>query len=62
MKLFIIIGARFAIYQTKVGLIKILKNFRVDVCEKTPIPYINNPRAFLLSPISGIFLNFSKVV
>ena len=61
MKLFIIVGGRFAVYQTKVGLIKILKNFRVDACEKTPIPYVNYPGGFVLQPIGGIFLKFSKI-
>ncbi|KOC60363.1 Cytochrome P450 6a2 [Habropoda laboriosa] len=55
------IGARFAIYQTKVGLIKMLQNFKVDVCEKTLIPYECNPIAFTLSPKGGIHLKISKV-
>ncbi|XP_033229916.1 cytochrome P450 6k1-like isoform X2 [Belonocnema kinseyi] len=55
------IGARFAIFQTKVGLIRILQNYKVNQCDKTPIPYINNPRAFLLAPMGGIHLKFSKV-
>ncbi|XP_033229661.1 uncharacterized protein LOC117181207 [Belonocnema kinseyi] len=55
------IGARFAVYQTKVGLIQILKHYRVDVCEKTAIPYVNNPYGFLLQPVEGIHLKFSKV-
>ncbi|KAG9429130.1 cytochrome P450 6A1 [Apis mellifera carnica] len=33
------IGARFANYQVKIGLIMILRNYKVEVCEKTVIPY-----------------------
>ncbi|KAK0073809.1 hypothetical protein PV325_009196 [Microctonus aethiopoides] len=55
------IGARLANHQSKVGLIKILERFRVDVCEKTEIPYKINPRGFLLAPLNGIHLKFSKI-
>ena len=54
-------GSRFAIYQSKVGLITILKNYQVDVCEKTSIPYVNDPKNFFLSPIEGIHLKFIKL-
>ncbi|XP_011865159.1 PREDICTED: probable cytochrome P450 6a14 [Vollenhovia emeryi] len=55
------IGSRFAIYQSKIGLIKILRNYKVETCEKTPIPYISNPRAFVLCPNSGIYLKIIKI-
>ncbi|XP_043471293.1 uncharacterized protein LOC122504303 [Leptopilina heterotoma] len=55
------IGARFAVFQTKIGLIKILQNYRVEDCEETPKPYVINPRAFLLAPIKGIYLKFIEI-
>ncbi|NP_001035324.1 cytochrome P450 6AS5 [Apis mellifera] len=55
------IGARFAVYQTKVGLITILRNHKVEVCEKTIIPYEFDPGAFLLSPKDGIYLKITKI-
>ncbi|XP_078052785.1 cytochrome P450 6A1-like [Augochlora pura] len=55
------IGARFAVYQTKVGLIKTLENFKVDVCEKTMIPYENDPRSVIHGPKREIYLKISKV-
>ncbi|XP_076679139.1 putative cytochrome P450 6a14 [Andrena cerasifolii] len=55
------IGARFAVYQSKVGLIKILRNHKVEVCEKTMIPYVIDPTAFILSPKEGIYLKITKV-
>ncbi|KOC60364.1 Cytochrome P450 6a2 [Habropoda laboriosa] len=55
------VGARFAVYQSKVGLIKILRNHKVEVCEKTMIPYVIDPTAFLLAPKGGIYLKITKV-
>ncbi|KAK2576490.1 hypothetical protein KPH14_005817 [Odynerus spinipes] len=55
------IGERFAVYQTKVGLITFLRNHRVDVCEQTEIPYVVDPASFLLAPKGGIHLKITKV-
>ncbi|CAL1677690.1 unnamed protein product [Lasius platythorax] len=55
------IGARFAVHQTKIGLIKILRNYKVETCEKTQIPYINHPKTFILTPSGGIYLKMIKV-
>ncbi|XP_018356444.1 PREDICTED: probable cytochrome P450 6a14 [Trachymyrmex septentrionalis] len=55
------IGSRFAIYQSKVGLVKILRNYKIETCDKTPIPYINNPKAFLLAPKDGLYLKIIKI-
>ncbi|XP_070162794.1 cytochrome P450 6a2-like [Polyergus mexicanus] len=55
------IGARFAVYQTKIGLIRILRNYKVETCDKTQIPYIIDPKAFLLAPKGGIYLKIIKI-
>ncbi|XP_033326762.2 putative cytochrome P450 6a14 [Megalopta genalis] len=55
------IGARFAIYQSKIGLIKILQNYKVDVSEKTPLTYEINPFAFLLMSAKPLYLKFTKL-
>ncbi|XP_072756845.1 cytochrome P450 6A1-like [Anoplolepis gracilipes] len=55
------IGARFAVYQTKIGLMKILRNYKVETCEKTTIPYVINPKARLLTPKDGIHLRIIKI-
>ncbi|XP_076666519.1 putative cytochrome P450 6a14 [Andrena cerasifolii] len=55
------IGARFAVCQTKVGLITILRNHKVHVCDKTMIPYEFDPGAFLLAPKGGIYVKMTKV-
>lgn len=54
-------GARFSNHQSKVGLIKILEKYSVHPCEKTEIPYKIHPTGFLLAPLNGIHLKFSKV-
>ncbi|XP_011636073.1 probable cytochrome P450 6a13 [Pogonomyrmex barbatus] len=55
------IGSRFAVYQTKIGLIKILRNYKIETCEKTQKHYVNNPKAFLLAPKDGIHLKIIKI-
>lgn len=55
------IGSRFAIYQTKIGLIKILQHYKVDVCEKTPLTYELDRFAFLLMPAKPLYLKFTKL-
>ncbi|XP_011865160.1 PREDICTED: probable cytochrome P450 6a13 [Vollenhovia emeryi] len=55
------IGSRFAVYQTKLGLIKMLRNYRIETCEKTPISYVNDPRTFLLMPKGGLHLKIVKL-
>lgn len=53
-------GARFAIFQTKLGLIKILRKYKVETCEKT-LPYVNDPKSFLMAPKGGIYLKITKL-
>ncbi|XP_071646279.1 probable cytochrome P450 6a14 isoform X1 [Temnothorax longispinosus] len=55
------IGSRFAVYQTKLGLIKILRNYKVEPCEKTQVPYAIDDKHFLLTPKDGIYLRIIKI-
>lgn len=55
------IGMRLAYQQSKVGLIKILERYRVDVCDKTDIPYKFATKGFSLEPLNGIYLKFTKL-
>ncbi|XP_018315645.1 probable cytochrome P450 6a14 [Mycetomoellerius zeteki] len=55
------IGARFAVYQVKLGLIKMLRNYKVEPCEKTEIPYVRNEETFILTPKNGIHLRIIKI-
>nr|XP_034183757.1 probable cytochrome P450 6a14 [Osmia lignaria] len=55
------IGARFAKIQSKVALIKILSNFKVDVCEKTVTEYKRDIKSFLLlQPTHEVYLKMTK--
>lgn len=54
-------GARFAVYQAKVGVIEILKNFKVDVCEESSFKFGNQPHQFLLVPTEGTHLKFTRL-
>uniref|UniRef100_A0A348G631 Cytochrome P450 3 n=1 Tax=Odontomachus monticola TaxID=613454 RepID=A0A348G631_ODOMO len=56
------IGARFAGYQSKIGLIKILLNYNIDVCEKTQIPYIiDRSHPLMLQTEHGIYVKLTKL-
>ncbi|XP_017757760.1 PREDICTED: probable cytochrome P450 6a14 [Eufriesea mexicana] len=54
------IGARFAHYQTKIGIMTIIRNHKVKVCEKTTIPYESDARNFLLTLKDGVNLKIEK--
>nr|QBC73089.1 cytochrome P450 mono-oxygenase [Osmia bicornis] len=55
------IGARFAIYQSKIGIITILRNFKCDILEKTEIPYEFDPVAFIMCPKNGLYIKITKL-
>ncbi|KAJ9587924.1 hypothetical protein L9F63_018643, partial [Diploptera punctata] len=56
----ICIGMRFGMMQTKVGLINLLLNYQFDVCYKTSIPLIKDPKQFITSSKHGIWLSISQ--
>nr|AID61450.1 cytochrome P450 [Calliphora stygia] len=51
------IGSRIGLLQTKLGLVHILKNHRVELCNKTPTNSTFDPKAFLLQYEYGMPLN-----
>ncbi|KAG5305742.1 CP6A2 protein, partial [Acromyrmex insinuator] len=56
------IGKRFATNQTKVGLIKVLMNYKIDVCEMTQIPLIHSPWTnFLFQITHGVYVKLTKL-
>ncbi|EGI67148.1 Cytochrome P450 6B3 [Acromyrmex echinatior] len=56
------IGKRFATNQTKVGLIKVLMNHKIDVCEMTQIPLIHSPWTnFLFQITHGVYVKLTKL-
>lgn len=55
------IGARFGKIQTKLGLIALLRNYRVECCEQTEIPIILDKKNFLIAPKNGIYLKLKTL-
>lgn len=55
------IGLRFAIMSTKVAMVYILKDFEIQTCDKTEVPYEFSKFSMLLKPKNGIWLSFSKI-
>ncbi|PSN36238.1 Cytochrome P450 6k1 [Blattella germanica] len=54
------IAARFAMMEMKVAIAVLLKKYEIQPCSTTVHPLTFDPRAFVLSSISGMFLQFSK--
>ena len=53
-------GMRFALLQTKVGLISLLSSYEVRVSEKTPIPLVLDSRSVILAVLGGMCLTVVK--
>ncbi|XP_004522876.1 probable cytochrome P450 6g2 [Ceratitis capitata] len=51
------IGERFAMLQTKLGLLYFYRNHYVTVCDKTAVKIQLDPRAIIIQPVGGIHLN-----
>lgn len=58
---FKLLGARFGLMQTKIGLITIIRNFRVSLNEKTKTPIKYDPKSFLNTVDGGVWLNVVKI-
>lgn len=56
-----VLGARFGTYQTKIGLVKIIRKYKVEICDKTLIPYKFNSFSHFLMPLTGLYLIITKV-
>lgn len=52
------LGMRFAMAQTKAGLIEILRNFEVSVNKKTKQPLLLVPNEGIAAPLGGIWVDF----
>ncbi|CAD7087092.1 unnamed protein product [Hermetia illucens] len=55
------IGMRFGRMQTKVGLVMLLKNYRFEISDKTPIPMEFSTKAAVLSPAEDLHLKIVKI-
>ncbi|CAH1155384.1 unnamed protein product [Phaedon cochleariae] len=55
------LGQRFGITQVKVGLVHLLKNYRVTVNQKTQLPLKYDPWYIMLHAIGGLWIDLHKV-
>ncbi|KAG5667306.1 hypothetical protein PVAND_015292 [Polypedilum vanderplanki] len=55
------IGLRFGQMQSKIGIVNLIKNFRILPCSKTIIPMKFSPTAAFQSPVGGMWLKFEKL-
>jgi cytochrome P450 family 6 len=54
--LFLVLGMRFGLLQTKVGLVSALSKYEFHVCEETAVPLAFDPKSLILCPVGGIKL------
>jgi cytochrome P450 family 6 len=47
--------------QTKLGIVKLLKNFKLSTCGKTLDPFEFNPTGAFQSPKGGMWLKLEKI-
>ncbi|XP_011704428.1 PREDICTED: probable cytochrome P450 6a14 isoform X1 [Wasmannia auropunctata] len=55
------IASRFAIYEVTLGILKLLRHYKFEPCEKTEIPYIRNEETFVTTSKNGIYLKIIKI-
>ncbi|PSN43536.1 hypothetical protein C0J52_03713 [Blattella germanica] len=49
-------GMRFAIMQVKAAIVNIVSKFEIKTTDRTPIPFVANPKTFLLAAKDGLWL------
>nr|WET52718.1 cytochrome P450 [Phaedon brassicae] len=55
------IGQRFGITQIKVGIVHLIKNYRVTVNQKTQLPLKYDPWFIMLHAIGGLWIDLHKI-
>lgn len=55
------IGLRFGMLQMKIALVKLMTNFEIKVCDKTPNPLEFVPSAPFLAPVGGMWLELKRL-
>lgn len=56
-----LLGQKFAVFQIKLALVKIIRYYSITVNSKTCEPVIASPFDSLLTPISDIYLEFQRI-
>lgn len=55
------IGMRFGEMQARIGLAKLITQFKFSVCDETTIPIQYHKKSFLISSETGIYLKVERV-
>lgn len=54
-------GLRFGVLQTRLGLVSVLRNFRVTLNSKTIHPIRLDPKDVTMMPLGGIWLDNQRI-
>lgn len=58
---FLISGKRFGLWQTKIGIATVIRNFKVTLSEKMQMPLKFDTRGLILKAKGDVWLNFEKI-
>lgn len=58
--LFSITGKRFGLWQTKIGIATVIRNFKVTLSEKMKVPLKFDTPGLILKAKGDVWLNFEK--
>lgn len=54
-------GKRFAMCQSKVAIVELIRNFNITVNGKTQQPILIDPKEFITFPKGGYWLNYTSI-
>ncbi|XP_055545083.1 probable cytochrome P450 6a14 [Wyeomyia smithii] len=57
----ICVGLRFGVMQTKIGLMTLLRHYKVSPSSRTPDKLLFDAKMFVLSPLGGNYLRIEKI-
>ena len=55
-----VLGMRFGLLQTKIGLVSALSKYQFHICKETAVPLIFDRKSFILSSAGGIELQIKN--
>lgn len=55
------IGLRFGMMEARVGLVTLLNNFDISLGSQTPVPLQTDPKKFISTPTSNVYLKLSAI-
>lgn len=57
----VVVGLRFGLMQSRVGLVRLLSNYEFSVDDKTIRPLRYDPTSFIMSTYGGMWLRAKKI-